>query len=226
MARVMILEDQRPARGLLERYVGRIPALTLIGAFPSLSEGAGRVVAASPDILFLDLRLGGEDGFDVLPRLSRRTAIVVTTAHKERALEGFDHGVCDYLLKPFAFERFAEAVRRALAQLQRSEPAAPGGQSILLPVGKTRQRVALASVQRLEADGAFTKFVTDQLTLRVPGAISSWLADLPEGCFIRVHRRFAVNCARIDRVAAGELIVGDARVPVGRRFASSLKDIG
>ena len=113
--RCLVVEDEPLARLGLEGYVRRLPSLQLVGSVERAVEVLDFVKREPIDLLFLDVRLGGWSGMELLETAAIGAQVILTTAHAEYAARAYDLQVADYLLKPYTFERFVQAVERASA---------------------------------------------------------------------------------------------------------------
>ena len=226
----LIVEDQRPAQRILEGFIRDVPHLDLMGTCGSAMEAMALLQGRGVDLMFLDLHLPRLGGFDFLRSLPRPPQVVVTTAFAEHALEGYELDVVDYLLKPFGFERFL----RAVAKVRRPEmaPSAPAPSHpppappvtgmepncLFVRLDGEHRRVDLADIVYLEAQGDYVNLYTPDARLFLSGTLSGWEDRLPPARFLRVHKSYLVNVARVDRIAGSDLHTCRGMVPLGRSF--------
>jgi two-component system LytT family response regulator len=204
--RAVIVEDEPVARDHLRRLVHEHEALTLVGEAADGDTAVSLVDAVRPEVLFLDVRMPGRDGFSVLAALAHRPHVVFTTAHDAHAVQAFELGAVDYLLKPFGTARFDTAVARlrervtmsseveALERLREVQPAA--GAPLARLFVRTGQRlvpVRLADVSYLDADGDYVALVVDGKRHLVGMTLSALLPRLDPTRFVRIHRSHVVN---------------------------------
>ena len=113
--RCYIIDDEPPARAVLEKFIGRISYLTLVGSSDNAIDALARTKQLRPDLIFLDVEMPEMTGFEFIQVLApAKPHIILVTAYPEYALEGFNHEVTDYLLKPVSFERFMRAINKAV----------------------------------------------------------------------------------------------------------------
>jgi two-component system LytT family response regulator len=246
--RVLIVDDEAPARSLLREYLGAHPDVEIVGECANGFEAVKLAGEQSPDLVFLDIQMPKLDGFEVLELLDPRPVVVFCTAFDEYALRAFEVHAVDYLLKPFGRERLAEAlarVRERMAAVGASGPAPvpalalaaaarpPGrfSERVLIRDGANVHVLALEQIDYLEAQD-------DYVAIHAGGR--SWLkhetlAELARGLdparFVRVHRSYVVQ---VDRIARLELYAKDSRVailrdggqlPVSRSGYARLKEL-
>lgn len=231
--RVLVVDDEAPARALLREYLGAHPDVEVAGECANGFEAVKAIGEAQPDLVFLDVQMPKLDGFEVLELLDDPPAVVFATAYDEFALKAFEVHAVDYLLKPYGRERLAEALARVRERLA---AAAPGG----APAAPAPSAAKLAAAARppgrhverlLVRDGAkvhvipvekldYLEAQDDYVAIHAEG--KEWLkheslADLAEGLdparFVRTHRSYVVHVERIERL---ELYAKDSRVAILR----------
>jgi two-component system LytT family response regulator len=161
--RVLIVDDEHLARQAMRRLLADHPEVEIVGEAESLREALAAIERTEPELVFLDIELGGGgDGFDLLAALPRPPIVVFVTAYAEHAVEAFAVNAVDYLLKPVEPERLAESLARAERTLARAAPPASPG-VIALRTPKQTVLVAPGEIAALRADGDFTHvFVADR----------------------------------------------------------------
>lgn len=220
-ARVAIVEDEPPARARLRRLLSAHAGWHIVAEAEDVAGGLAILRTHAPDLLFLDIRLGAEDGFDLLARAAPPYPLVVfTTAYHEHALRAFEVAALDYLLKPFDRARFAQCLDRAAARLAErraigqgeSDAGEEGLRRLAGGLARTprlrhfivhaRGRsliVPLAEVQRLEAAGNYVEVHTSEARHLVRATLARLAQRLDPALFLRVHRSHLV---RADFIAA------------------------
>jgi two-component system LytT family response regulator len=134
--RVLIVDDEAPARGRARRLLSELPGVEIAGEAGSAAEARERVAALRPDVLLLDIQMPGEDGFALLESLDPRPAVVFATAFDHYAVRAFEARAVDYLLKPFRAERLAEAMDRVRDDLERPAEIEARLRALLADLGR------------------------------------------------------------------------------------------
>jgi two-component system LytT family response regulator len=239
---VVVVDDEMPARTLLREYLGTQEGVELVAECANGFEAVRRIDELEPDLVLLDIQMPKLDGFEVLELLHHRPQIVFTTAHDEYAIKAFEVQAVDYLLKPFAVERFEQALERARERLARGD-AQPLEQ---LAEARRRQRrpndrlvirdgaeihvVPRASIDYIESDDDYAVIHAGPLELRKKQTLSELEELLSDGGFVRIHRCYLLNVDRLKRIepyAKDSRIVflqGGARLPVSRSGYARLKE--
>ena len=223
--RCLLVDDEPPAIQLLEKYTGMIDQLEVAGTSYSAVKAFEMLKDNTIDLLFLDIQMPVLNGIDFIKTLQAPPAVILTTAHREYALDGYDLDIIDYLLKPFTFERFLRAVDR-YRQRTTKEPAvtepAKLPDHIFFNVNRTQHKVLLSDIRYIESLKDYVRIHTAQGRLVVKGNIGSILRRLPVDRFIRIHRSFAVALSHITSYNQSELEVGGQSLPIGISFKRKL----
>ncbi len=210
--RCVIAEDEPIARDHLRALIESHESLRLVGEAADGMTAVTLVDALQPDVLFLDVRMPGRDGFDVLAQVTHHPHVVFTTAHDTHAVQAFELGAVDYLLKPFGALRFATAISRLRERATLSAEEQPLDrlrevreqrdrplERVFVRTGQRLIPVRLGDVSRLDADGDYVALVVDGRRHLLGMTLSALLPRLDPTRFVRIHRSHVVN---LDYVAA------------------------
>ena len=222
--RYLIVDDEPIAHRVIQKYCADLPFLQLeANCYDALQ--AMKILRERPiDLIFLDINMPKLKGFDFLRTLERAPQVIVTSAYQEYALEGFELNVCDYLLKPFSFERFLRAVNKAIdtAPGDSVRPAAAPVDSvrrtIFIKSDKTYHQVQLEDINYIEASGNYSKVVLVRGEIKTPEKISDLEQLLDAERFLRVHKSFIVAIRKIEEIEGNQIRLGKATVPIGRNY--------
>ena len=162
------------------------------------------------DVLFLDIQMPQLTGFELLKSLPQRPLVVITTAYRDYAVEGFEWAVLDYLVKPFSFPRFLQTMEKATRAL------ADDNNFLFLRAGQQWVRIDLDTLLYIESLRDYVRVVTKTKTYIVHSALADLTARLPPERFIRVHRSFTLALDRVDRVSQHCAHIGDKHIPISR----------
>ncbi|HEY3605782.1 MAG TPA: LytTR family DNA-binding domain-containing protein [Sporichthyaceae bacterium] len=238
MLTVLAVDDELPALSELGFLLRRDPRVRHVLTAASGAEALAVLADTSPDAVFLDIRMPGLSGVEVARAVNlmpNAPALVFVTAHDEHALDAFELGAADYLLKPIRPERLSEALRRvaALATLPKvaPPPATPDadGASIAIELAGVTRFVPRAEIRYVQAQGDYARLftATGSHLVRVPMAIleERWA---PAG-FVRIHRSYLVALAHVQEVrfAPGHatVVIGADELPVSRRHIRVLREV-
>ena len=201
--RALIVDDERLARFEIRSLLGEHPRIEVDGEAESVEEAAAFIERTPPDLIFLDVKMPGESGFELFQRTRVDAHVVFVTAYDEFALRAFEVNALDYLLKPVDPERLAKTMSRFLAQSRplATTPPLEYSDSILLHVHESPRFVKLASLVCIRAEGDYTSLVATSGPLGlVPTSMREWERLLPARHFCRIHRSAIINSEQVVQV--------------------------
>ena len=224
--RVLIVDDEPLAHDVLKAYVARVGHLQLVGQCYTALEALTFLHQNPVEVLLLDLNMPEMTGLELLRALPRPPHTILTTAYSEFALESYDFGVVDYLLKPVSLPRFLKAIAKlptaapaaAAASIAAVPPTAPAPAALLLRDGTTTHRVLPADIRWLEAYGNYVKVQTATGRLVVTDTFRHLLGQLPPADFMQVHKSYAVPLRLVERLEGNVLTVAGQELPLGAAF--------
>jgi two-component system LytT family response regulator len=229
--RVLIVDDEHLARQAMRRLLAVHREVEVVGEAETIDEAIAAIKQSQPQLIFLDIELGGGDGFDLLAELERPPVVVFVTAYAEYAVEAFEVNAVDYLLKPVAPERLAESLARAERQLALS--VTPSGTRVIaLRTPKQTVLVPAGDIAALRADGDFTHVhVADRPPVMIWRTLSHFEELLPAPPFLRLSRSLIINRDRLRKIetpsrASAQITLDGVPEPVvlGRTAAARLRD--
>jgi DNA-binding LytR/AlgR family response regulator len=226
----IIIEDQPPAQRLLKKYIEDIGTLHLMGTFPDAIQAMDYLKSAPVDLVFLDIHLPKMSGIDWLKTVSDLPAVILTTAYSDYALESYEFRVVDYLLKPFSFQRFVKAVARVptpgASELRpQGTEVPPSRREIFIKSGYEHIRIESEAILYIKSDADYTEIVLPQKKYLSAEPLRNWLDILDSGQFVRVHKSYIINTARIVKVSGNQIYMSNAAiVPIGRAFKDDFVD--
>jgi len=231
----LIVDDEPIARDILENYCKHLSNLNVVAACSNALEAKAALQHYTIDVIFLDINMPILDGISFAKTLRAQPQIIFTTAYKEFAADAFDLAACDYLLKPFSFDRFIIAIDKALEKLK------PGLQNSQSPKSMAREKedflfikadskiykILFDELLYAEAQGNYTKITTTNTALMPKMAFSSFEESLPKALFFRTHRSFIINKSKIERIEGNRIFIKNTEIPIGSNYRNQLlKDLG
>ena len=245
--KIIIVEDERPARDLLRSYLQEFPDTELLGEYDNGFDGLKAINELKPDAIFLDVQMPKLTGFELLEVLEHQPEVIFTTAYDQYAIHAFERNAVDYLLKPFSKERFSEAISKLNVRLESKE----GGPKEESSIEKIRQHLAesdeklhrvvikksgkihvisTSDINFLEAQDDYVMIYTDEGKYLKQQTMKYFEQHLDSEQFVRVHRSYIANVTCIERIEPYEksnfvLILKDGnKVPVSRNGMQVLKE--
>jgi DNA-binding LytR/AlgR family response regulator len=226
--RCLIVDDEPLAHEVILTYIADIPFLENVGQCYRATEALSVLNNESIDLIFLDIRMPKLNGLDFIRTLPQRPLIIVTSAYQEHALESFDLEVCDYLLKPFGFDRFLKAANRAQALLNLRKQI-PNVAAVEKPISdlehmyvksdKRLVKVRLDEVCCLESLGNYVKVWINEKFLLTARTLISFEGQLPSSSFIQIHKSFILNKKFVHYIEGSRVHLTNGRViPVGKNY--------
>ncbi len=228
MIRYLIIDDEFIAHDIIKKYCDLFPNLQLMHNCYDALEAIEYLNNHEVDLIFLDLNMPKLKGFEFLRTLPTPPKVIVTTAYKEFAIEGYELNIVDYLLKPFSFERFLKAVNKAISlngtpktiSVEQTDKKAPS--SIFLRSNKKHIQVTIDHIHYIEASGNYSKVITPDKTITVREKISDLILKFPSDDIIQVHKSFAVAKKHITSIEANRIFIGDDVIPIGTLYKRNI----
>jgi len=231
--RCLLVDDEPLAIALLQKHVGQLDFLEVAGTCPNALKALEALKNKDIDLMFLDIRMPAISGTDFLRTLRNPPKVIITTAYREYALEGYDLDIVDYLLKPITFDRFFKAIERYLRQDKQPEtvPAAPGAgepSGIFVKSGYRTIRISTDDILYIESLKDYVKIITTDDTIMTKYKIGDMENELSAKGFLRIHRSFIINLKQVSAFTASDVEIGKTELPIGDSYkglvAKRLKD--
>lgn len=219
----LIIEDEAPAQRILQRYVADTPGLELVGVVNNALSGIEVLESTTIDLLFLDINLPKLTGIELLRTLHLPPQVILTTAYPEYALEGYELNVVDYLLKPFTFARFLQAVRKCASPIAARSPASANSPDhFFVRTDKVLHRVDINDLVYCQAEGDFVRLVLRHKQLLSGQTLSHYEAVLAPVGIVRIHRSYLLRLDALEKLEGNRVHTVRGEIPVGRLYRSEL----
>jgi len=227
----IIVDDESVAHEIIKKYCSLLPNMQLMQDCYDAIEAIEYLNNHTVDLIFLDLNMPKLQGFDFLKTLPNLPKVIVTTAYKEHALEGYELNIVDYLLKPFSFERFIKAVNKALADTPKTSSNTQNAVSdakqerIFLRSDNKHIQIVIDDILFVESSGNYIKIVLKEEIITTRGKLASISELMPIDSFVQVHRSFMVVPKHIKSIEGNQLFIDNYIVPIGKLFKAQLNRI-
>lgn len=213
------VDDEPLALEKMRGFIENVPFLILNATFDRPTEALIYLSTTPVDLLFLDIQMESLTGFDVLSALPVRPRVILTTAYSEYALKGYEFDVADYLLKPYSFARFVQAVNKATRGLDEpTEKADAQPDYIFVKVDYRLVKVLLDDILFIEGMRDYRCLHTTNGKLLTQQTFGSFETQLPSTRFQRIHKSYLVSLPRIESIEKHRIKIGKAVLPISETY--------
>lgn len=220
------VDDEPLALEKIVSFVSRLPFLTMKATFDNAVEALAYLSDNKTDVIFLDIQMGTMTGLDLLAALSEKPQVILTTAYSEYALKGYEFEVTDYLLKPTSFERFAQAVNKAVKRLsekQIQQETLPD--FIFVKTDYRLVKIMLSEILYIEGMRDYRCIHTPAGKILTQQTFGSFEEQLPTNQFVRIHKSYMVALSKIESVERHRIKIGTALLPISDSYREQFYQI-
>lgn len=222
MLQCMVVDDEPLAAQLLINHITHVPFLELAGSFSNPMDALISINTHPVDLIFLDIQMPQLNGIQFMQLLQNRAMVIITSAYHEYAIQGFEHNVIDFVIKPIAFERFYKAVEKAYNTKnpgQRPEnpkdlQPATGGY-IFVKVETRMVRLELDDILFIEGLKNYVSIQTHTQRVITLQTMKQLEEILPPNRFVRVHKSYIIALDKINSIERQEITIKDRIIPIG-----------
>ena len=217
----IIIDDEKPARMLIENYCDKIDFLEVVGSFKSPLNALPLFEKDKIDLVFLDIQMPDISGIDFLKTFQTQHAkVIFTTAYREYALEGYELDVIDYLLKPIPFHRFLKAINKVKESLSPApitsgtvENNVTSSKTLQLRANKRIYRVPIDDILYIQSENEYVAYHTLSYgKLMIHGALKALENQLIQDSFLRIHRSYIINLTKIHYVEGNQVYLDQTKI--------------
>lgn len=227
---VIIVDDEYLAQKLLQDYISKVDSLQLVATCSNAFEAMNALKENAVDIMLLDIQMPDLTGLELVRSLEKKPAVIFTTAYSEYAVDAFSLAVADYLLKPFDFPRFIQAINKAIGNSRMSDEALPAKSdtvsrsSDFITVKADYKLYKINYDDLLFIEGQHEYVTFHMATRRVTAlfALKDLEEILPKDQFVRVHKSYIVSFRHIQDLDKSDVNVAGVKIPVGSSFREEL----
>ncbi|RAJ08193.1 LytTR family two component transcriptional regulator [Chitinophaga skermanii] len=223
MIKCIVVDDEAYAIDIIAGFVEKTPALSLVGKFTSAIEALRFVQEGKADLVFLDIQMPELTGIQFLKIAGHQCKVIVTTAYPGFALEGFEHDVVDYIVKPVPFERFLRAVQKAQVHFQPASPAAPTAPptNYMFVKGDSKHafiKVNYQDILYIEGLQNYVVIHTTQQKIITYQRLSDLTESLPSPPFYRIHKSYIISLEHIQKIEGNTVHIAQQVLPVSETY--------
>jgi DNA-binding LytR/AlgR family response regulator len=226
----LIVDDEPLARELIRGHAQKLENFEVVAECSDAMKALNVLREKQVDLIFMDIQLPQITGIEFLKTLKHAPKVIITTAYREYALEGFELDVVDYLLKPITFERFLKSVNKYYQMNQEDIQVVPGNSAdksvdesfIYVKENKKVVKVYLSEIKYIEGLSEYVQVYTDKRKIITKTSMSQMEEKLPAENFLRIHKSFIISVNKIEAFTANTIEVQGKELPIGRSFKNAV----
>ena len=213
----IIIEDEPLALERVKGYVLKLPYLNLLASFESGIDALSYLKKNKADLIFLDINMDELSGIQLLESVKIESEVIITTAYNEYALKGYDLNVTDYLLKPFTFERFIQAIDKAQNKIKKKN-SIPEKKFIFIKTEYRLEKLLLSEILYIEGMRDYRRIHTIDKRLMTLQTFKEFEQEIPQNILCRVHKSFMVSVDKIVSVEKDRIKIKDQLIPISETY--------
>ncbi|MCF8243346.1 MAG: LytTR family DNA-binding domain-containing protein [Melioribacteraceae bacterium] len=220
--RCLVVDDEPLAANVIKSYIEKVDMLELVAICSNAVETFNKLNSSKIDLIFLDIKMPQISGMELMKSLTNPPQIILTTAFRDFAVESYEHGVIDYLLKPISFERFLKAIGKITLNQQSASiltaPEVSKQEFIFVKSNKKQVKVALDKILYIEGLKEYLQIITTTEKIISYLSLTYMIEKLPSDKFIRVHRSYIISINKIKSYSAAEITMPGKTIPIGNHY--------
>ena len=215
-----ILDDEPLALKVIEKHLSKFGQFEVCGKSTEPAEALIQIKKCQPELLFIDIQMPEITGLELIASLQNKPQIIITTAYREFAVEGFELNVLDYLVKPIPFPRFMQAIEKFLDVQMPNTPPPPGQEPDCIFVKADRKTVKIDLDEILYVEGLkdYVKIVLPHQKVLTKISIGNFYKKLPRDRFLQIHKSFVVAKNKVTAYTAHDVEIDRLEIPIGRVY--------
>jgi len=229
--RCLIVDDEPLAIKLIRKHLEHFNQFEIIAECENAIDASLVLQKHKIDLIFLDIQMPEITGIDFIKSLHTKPEIIITSAYKEYAIDGFDLDVLDFLLKPITFNRFFKAINKFLSKntetvlIVDEKNEKPEYKELLIKDTNKTYKINPTEILYIEGMREYIKVYTNQENIISKSSLTNFLNRLPEEIFVRVHKSFIINKDKVRAFTASTIEIGNKKVPIGRSYKINTLEI-
>jgi two-component system, LytTR family, response regulator LytT len=223
LTRCLIIDDEPLGIKLIKTHLDKFETFEVAGECSSALKAVEYLKSEKIDLIFLDINMPEITGIDFLRTLTDPPYVIITTAYREYAIEGYDLDVVDFLLKPISFERFLKAINRYCnrTRISSSKEGNSSGETdekkhIYIQDGKKAFKLLHDDIIFFEGYGEYVKVITTNKNYLVRDSLAEFEHKLPSDFFLRIHKSYLINIRKILGFTTSHVLIKNHELPIGR----------
>ena len=232
LTRCLIIDDEPLGIKLIKTHLDKFGTFEVAGECNNALKAVEYLKSERIDLIFLDINMPEISGIDFLKTLTDPPYVIITTAYREYAIEGYDLDVVDFLLKPISFERFLKAINRycsrtRLAPLKddSSSGATDEKKYIYIQDGKKAFKLLYDDIIYFEGYGEYVRVITTNKNYLVRDSLAEFEHKLSSDFFLRIHKSYLINCRKVLGFTTSQIMIKNLELPIGRVYREKVMTI-
>ncbi|MFY0630930.1 MAG: response regulator transcription factor [Flavobacteriaceae bacterium] len=217
MIKIGIVDDELLARKVLEEYCSKIEDFTIVISTENPLEFINFIQHNGVDLIFLDIKMPELSGMEILRSMLKPPKVILTTAYSEYALESYNYGVVDYLLKPIKLERFLKAINKVSALKIKDSKKNNANEELQIKHDGMPVNISFKSILYIQSFGNYLKIFTDSRMYLISETLINITTLLSEN-FQRTHKSYIANLNRVSKASRTHLLIEDKKVPISTTY--------
>ena len=222
--RCIIIEDEPLAMDRMKDFVSRVSTLNLLSTFNNALDGLQFLKTNQVDLLFLDIQMDEISGIELLEIADIKCQVIFTTAYQQYALKGYELNVTDYLLKPFTFSRFLQAVNKVDDLKSKDQPTKMSS-FIFVKTENRLEKILLDDILFIEGMRDYRRIHLADKSIMTLQKFSELEEMIPREIVSRVHKSYMVALSKIKSVERGRIIISDKIIPISTTYKKAFFDL-
>ena len=219
----IIIDDEKMARDILQQLIAKFPELDLINSFENATEEISFLKSNKIDLIFLDVEMPQMTGIEFITYLAEKLPkVILTTSHKDFAIEAFKYNVSGYLVKPINFENFSLAVKKVLNEIPADSTIKFNDNIVFVKDGKTIVKILLKDIKLIEGIGDYVTLYCNGKKYIVHSTMKEMEKRFKDPDYIRVHRSYIIRFDAIEDIEDDTIAFGEKLVPIGKTYKSEV----
>jgi DNA-binding LytR/AlgR family response regulator len=226
----LVVDDEPLARDLMRGHIEKLENFEIVADCNNAMKALSVLREKHVDLIFMDIQMPQITGIEFLKTLKHPPKIIITTAYREYALEGFELDVVDYLLKPITFERFLKSVNKYYLSCQDQVQIVPNSSSdkiqeesfIYVKENKKVIKIYLSEIRYIEGLSEYVQIFTEKRKIITKTSMALMEEKLPAANFLRIHKSFIVPVDKIEAFTANTIEINGKELPIGRNYKNAV----
>lgn len=224
----LIVDDEPLAINVIKNHIKSFTDFEVVSTCEDAMEAFHLLKKHSIDLIFLDINMPGLNGIELIKSLEQPPMVVITTAYREHAVEGFELNVFDYLIKPISLPRFVKTADKVMEHFQILKRALgiqkpPDSDYLFIKVDKKIVKIFLSDILYVESLKDYVRIFTEAENFITHQNLGNFTASLPPDQFLRIHRSFTIALDKIKALVGNDVEIGNKKIPIGRNYQQDIR---